>query len=93
MFSRASTVIRDLQARGRAASGVPDLQFKQCRTTFGTLFDGDPKDAQDILGHSTVDITMRYYKKSIAERQKASVEELESRLSGKVVQMPIRESA
>jgi len=65
-----------------------DLQFRQCRTTFATLFDGDPKDAQDILGHSTVDITMRVYKKSIAERQKASVEELEARLSRKVVQMP-----
>lgn len=64
---------------------IPDLTFRACRTTFATLYEGDPRDAQAILGHSTVDLTMRIYRKPIAARQQASVEELDARLSPKVI--------
>ena len=90
MFSRASDVIRDLLDRGRAASGLPGFQFRQCRTTFATLYDGHPKDRQAILGHYSEAFTMRVYQRAIAARQQASVEELDARLSGKVVEMPRR---
>jgi hypothetical protein len=61
---------------------------------FATLYDGDPKDRQAILGHHSEQFTMRVYQKPIAGRQQASVEELDSRLSGKIVEMPKkRESA
>jgi hypothetical protein len=53
--------------------------FRQCRTTFATLYDGDPKDRQAILGHHSEQFTMRVYQKPIAARQQASVEELDSR--------------
>jgi integrase len=79
--------------QARKAANIPDLTFRMCRTTFTTLFEGDPKDAQAILGHSTVDLTMRVYKKPIAARQRASVEEIDARLSGKVVEMPRREES
>ena len=37
--------------------------------------------------------TARVYQKPIQDRQKASVEGLDARLTGKVVTMPVRESA
>jgi integrase len=74
----------------RARKIIPDLTFRMCRTTFATLFDGDPRDAQDILGHSTVNLTMRVYRKPIVARQQAAVEELDARLSGKVVRLEKR---
>jgi integrase len=67
--------------RARAATGIQDLEFRRWRTTFATLYDADPRDLQAILGHSSFDMTMKRYKKPIAVRQQADVEELEARLS------------
>ena len=64
-----------------------------CRTTFATLFNSAPRDVQDILGHSTVDLTMAVYRKPIIARQQAAVDELDARLVGKVVEIRKRESA
>lgn len=93
MYQRYSDAIQQMLKDSRTAGGISDLTFRQCRTTFATLYDGDPKDAQSMLGHSNLDLTMRVYKKPIAARQQASVEELDARLSGKIVAMKKRESA
>jgi integrase len=87
---RFDPTIRGILKRARKAAGIPDLTFRMCRTTFATLYDGDYRDLQDTLGHSTVDITSGVYRKPQAARQKANIEELEARLTGKVVQMPAR---
>jgi integrase len=58
-----------------------------CRTTFATLYESDPRDIQDILGHATLDLTMDIYRKPIAQRQFAASAEMEARLRGKVVTM------
>jgi integrase len=79
--------------RTRNAAAIPKLTFRRCRTTFGTLYEGDAKDRQAILGHHSEQFTQAVYQKAIPARQQASVEELESRLAGKVVEMPKRESA
>jgi integrase len=83
----------DMLDRARKTAGIPKLTFRQCRTTFATLYEGDAKDRQAILGHHSEQFTMAVYRKPIAERQQKSVEELESRLAGKVVKMPKRGSA
>jgi hypothetical protein len=69
------------------------MTFRHCGTTFATLYEGDPRDRQAIPGHHSEELTRRIYQKPIAARQKASVEGLEARLTGKVVTMPVRESA
>jgi integrase len=76
--------------RTRKVAAIPGLNFRQCRTTFATLYEGDPRDRQAIMGHHSAEFTMRVYQKPIAARQQASVNELDARLSGKVVQMPRR---
>jgi len=100
MMSCCSRTVKALLAKYREKSREDiqqtpnhDLTPRMCRTTFATLFQSEPRDLQDFLGHSTVDLTMEVYKKPITMRQRAAVEELEARLSGKVVAMPIRESA
>jgi integrase len=93
LASRKSMSTERALTEMRKLSGIHDLTWRQCRTTFATLFRGDPRDIQAILGHSTVDLTMNIYRKPIVERQQAAVKELEARLSGKVVPMKKRESA
>jgi integrase len=93
MYSRDVRALRDFLKAGRAAAAVPHLTFRHCRTTFATLFEGDPRDRQAILGHHSEEFTARVYQKPIIDRQKASVEGLEARFTGKVVTMPIRETA
>lgn len=88
-----SQSMRAVQREIRAATKIPDLTPRMCRTTFATLFRGDPRDIQGILGHSTVDLTMNVYRHVITERQQASVDELEARLRGKVVMMKERKRA
>jgi integrase len=90
MAGRTNPRVQDMLERARAAAGIPDLTFRMCRTTFTTLFEGDIRDAQAILGHGTADFTMRAYRKPIVERQRASLEELDARLSGKVVTLTPR---
>jgi integrase len=92
-YSRGSRVIRNFLRAGRQAAGAPHMTFRHCRTTFATLYEGDPRDRQAILGHHSEEFTRRVYQKPILDRQKASVNALEARLSGRVVTMPVRESA
>lgn len=93
MHSRHGDAMGNMVLRARAATGIQDLDFRRCRTTFATLYDGDVRDLQAILGHSRPDMTMKRYKRPIVARQQADVEELEARLSRKVVRMPAREKA
>jgi integrase len=81
---------RDIVERARRASGIGDLTFRMCRSTFATHFDGDIRDAQDILGHHSAEFTNKIYRKPVADRAAAAVEELDGRLT-KVV--PIRKGA
>lgn len=67
-------------ARIRTASGIRDFDLRLCRRTFATLYDGDARDVADILGHSGVTMTVKAYRKPIADRQEAQVEDLEKRL-------------
>jgi hypothetical protein len=48
-----------------------------------TLYEGDAKDRRAILGHHSEQFTMAVYRKPIAERQQAWIEELASRVSRK----------
>jgi integrase len=81
---------RFILERVRVAAGIPDLTFRMCRTTFATLFNGDMRDAQDILGHHSAAFTLEHYRKPVTERMVAAIEELDQRLT-KVV--PIRKEA
>lgn len=83
------TYMRDMVDRARVAAAIPDLTPRMCRTTFATLFEGDIKDAQAILGHHSAAFTLQAYRKPIAARQTAAIEALDQRL--KVV--PIRKGA
>ena len=93
LLSRHGTILKTMLAESRTAAGIPDLTFRMARTTFATLFDGDIKDVQAILGHSTLDLTVGVYRRLNQERQLASVLELEARLVGKVVPIKRAESA
>jgi integrase len=86
MFARESSTIKGILAAARKV--IPDLRYRMTRTTFATLFGGDPSDAQAILGHASVDLTMRVYRKAQAGRQMDALEDWDARLSGKVVTMP-----
>lgn len=57
--------------RARVATGLQDLDFRQCCTTFATQSEGDPRDAQAILGHHSAKFTLEIYKKPIALREQA----------------------
>jgi hypothetical protein len=48
----SSETICDMLDPTRKTTAIPGLTFRQCRTTFATLYDGDAKDRQAILGHS-----------------------------------------
>lgn len=85
---RSDPRMTEMRDEARTAANIPDLTFRMCRTTFATLFEGDIKDAQEMLGHSAA-FTLQVYRKPIFARQQRAVEELDSRL--KVV--PIRKGA
>ena len=85
MLNRKGEEVTPMLRRARKDAGIPDLTFRMCRTTFATLYRGDPRDLQESLGHSDLKLTMAVYRKPIAERQQAAADELEARLSGKVV--------
>jgi integrase len=92
MHDRNDNPTRAVQQRGREAAQLPRLTFRCCRTTFATLFDGDPRDLQEFLGHSTMQMTSRY-RKARAERQAAAVEAMAVRLSEKVVPISRKQKA
>ena len=80
--------IQAIVTRGRLI--VPGLTFRQCRTTFATLFDGDEADRSSIMGHTSTAFTLKRYRKPIMERRQQSVEELDRRL--KVVSIKKRQA-
>lgn len=86
---RSDPRMTEMRDEARTAANIPDLTFRMCRTTFATLFEGDIKDAQEMLGHHSAAFTLQVYRKPIFARQQRAVEELDSRL--KVV--PIRKGA
>ena len=87
MLNRKGEEVTPMLSRARKELALPDLTFRQCRTTFATLYRGDPRDLQAALGHSDLKLTMNIYRKPIVERQQAAMDELEARLAGKLVPM------
>jgi len=77
------TEAREILERVRAASGIADLDYQMTRRTFATLYQGDVKDAQEILGHGSAEVTMEHYKKAIPERQLQAAAEMDARLTAK----------
>ncbi len=84
MLRQNSSTLVAMQTNARKAAEIPDLEFRMCRTSCGTLNKGVDVDIQATLGHSTL-ATTAIYRKPISERQQASAEELEARLRGKLV--------
>lgn len=72
--------MREVVKRARSAAKIPDLTFRICRTTLSSLFEGDIKDAQEILGHHSAAFTLQVYKKPLAERQQTAVQDVDRRL-------------
>lgn len=93
MMRRNGGWVQEMLHRARETAKIPDLTFRMCRTTFSTLWEGDPRDGSSVLGHSDVKLTMRVYRKPIAERQLAAMEESNARLTGKVVPINKQEKA
>ena len=85
---RGSKAVQEIQDRGRAL-GIPDLTFRQCRTTFASLFEGDEADRTSIMGHHSTQFTLERYRKPIMERRQRAVEALDKRLL-KVVEITKR---
>jgi hypothetical protein len=81
---RSADEIQAIQDRGREL--IPGLTFRQCRTTFATLFEGDEADRTSIMGHASTKFTLERYRKPIMERRQRSVEDLDQRLR-KVVEI------
>jgi integrase len=89
VYHRSSDDIQAIVERGRAL--IPDLTFRQCRTTFATLFEGDEADPSGIMGHTSTAFTLARYRKPLQERRQRSIEELDKRL--KVVGIDKKRSA
>jgi integrase len=81
MLRRNDIYIRGILERSRTAAEIPDLTYRMCRTTFATLFEGDIKDAQEILGHHSPAFTLSVYRRPIAARQQRAVNALDRRLN------------
>lgn len=78
MYGRYHREIRSLLERAKKI--IPDVTFHMCRRTFSTLYEGDLKDLQNMLGHAKIDMTMEHYKKGIMDRAQIGVDELERKL-------------
>ena len=66
MGRRSDHYMREMIERARAAAKIPDLTPRMCRTTFSTLFEGDIRDAQEILGHHSTAFTLQVYRKPLS---------------------------
>ena len=51
---------------------IGSITFRMCRTTFATLYNGDLKDAQEILGYHSAEFTLEKYRKPLPERAAAA---------------------
>jgi integrase len=78
VYRRSAKQIEEILERGRAI--IPGVTFRQCRTTFASLFQGDEADRTSIMGHFSTAFTLERYRKPIMERRQVSVEELDKRL-------------
>jgi integrase len=79
VMCRGSKPVQELLDRGRLL--VEDLDFRMCRTTFASLFQGDEADRTSIMGHHSSQFTLTRYRKPIMERRQKSIEELDQRLT------------
>jgi integrase len=79
VMCRGSKPVQEILDRGRSL--VEDLDFRMCRTTFASLFQGDEADRSSIMGHSSTSFTLARYRKPIMERRQKSIEELDQRLT------------
>ena len=86
LYRRSSKEIQAIVARGRKV-GIPDLQYRMCRTTFASLYDGDEADRTSIMGHYSTKFTLERYRKPVQVRRQQAVENLDRRFQ-KVVEMP-----
>jgi integrase len=86
LFQRSAKPIQAIIRRGRAL-GIPHLEFRMCRTTFASLFEGDEADRTSIMGHHSANFTLERYRKPIQDRRQKAVENLDRRLQ-KVVVIP-----
>lgn len=80
MLRRNDIYVRGIQTAARDAAKISDLTYRMCRTTFATLFEGDIKDAQAILGHHSPAFTLQVYRKPITSRQQGAVDAMDQRL-------------
>jgi integrase len=85
LYRRSSKEVQAIVARGRKV-GIPDLQYRMCRTTFASLFEGDEADRTSIMGHYSTKFTLERYRKPVQIRRQKSVEELDRRFQ-KVVEI------
>jgi integrase len=83
IYRRTSSHVESILDRGKAL--IPDLTFRMCRTTFGSLFEGDEGDRTSIMGHHSPDFTLKVYRKGVSDRSKSSVEDLDRRIRSKKV--------
>jgi integrase len=61
-----------------ASAGIEDLTHQCLRRTCATHFGGTVKEAQSQMRHTDPAITLRHYKKTIPESQRAAVEALDA---------------
>jgi hypothetical protein len=78
VYQRSREEIESILHRGREI--IPDLDFRMCRTTFASLFQGDEADRTSIMGHVSPAFTLKVYRKPIMERRQNSVEDMDRRL-------------
>jgi integrase len=85
LYRRSSKEIQAIVTRGREV-GIPDLQYRMCRTTFASLFEGDEADRTSIMGHHSTKFTLERYRKPVQDRRQQAVENLDKRFQ-KVVEI------
>jgi integrase len=78
VYQRSREEIEAILDRGREI--IPDLDFRMCRTTFASLFEGDEADRTSIMGHTSTAFTLKIYRKPIMDRRQKSVEDMDRRL-------------
>lgn len=80
------SMLRDDFESARKDAGMPWLHFKDLRRTFGSWIvqqTGSLKAAQDLLGHTTSQITSKHYAHLLDEHLTAAVETLPAITAGK----------
>lgn len=71
---------------GRIAAGMPEVQFRDLRRTYGSWIvqrTGNLRAAQELLGHTTSTITARHYAHLMTDHLRAAVASLDDGSGGK----------